>query len=85
MNKSIKSVNRMRVQQEGTSQLSAPNMPGLGTSLDLVKYTNSEKKCIEMYWKPSKATDLTEHTEVIENVRDVKKDLMWGGKSDVVA
>ena len=49
MNKSIKSVNRMRVQQEGTSQLSAPNMPGLGTSLDLVKYTNSEKKCIEMY------------------------------------
>ena len=39
----------MRVQQERTSQLSAPNMPGLGTSLNLVKYTNSEKKCIEMY------------------------------------
>ena len=39
----------MRVQQEGTSQLSAPNMPGLGTSLNLVKYTNREKKSIKMY------------------------------------
>lgn len=40
----------MRVQQEKTSQLSAPNMPGLqGTSVDLAKYTKSEKKCIEMY------------------------------------
>ena len=39
----------MRVQQEKTSQLSAPNMPGLGTSVNLAKYTDSEKKCIQMY------------------------------------
>ena len=39
----------MRVQQERTSQLSAPNILGLGTSVNLAKYTYSKKKCIEMY------------------------------------
>ena len=44
---------------ERNSQLSSPNIPGFGTSVDLAKYTNSEKKMylfIEMYRKPQKAT-----------------------------
>lgn len=47
----------MCVHQERNSQLSSPNIPGFGTSVDLAKYTNSEKKMylfIEMYRKPSK-------------------------------
>ena len=62
----------MRVQQEKTSQLSAPNMPGLQvpqlTWRNIPKARKNVLKCIENFQKPQ---NLTEHTEVIENVRDV--------------
>ena len=77
----------MRVQQEKTSQLSAPNMPGLqGTSVDLAKYTKSEKKCIEMYWKLSKATEFNRtHGGYRKRPRCMKRPNVRGGKSDVLA